>query len=303
MPPQIHSGTVRGQNLQEYPSVQKFCACHYCADQWTIDRGSNLPVKGQYLGQQEWKRHRSRALKTGIASDRLARTPDTLLIPSPLFEASENRPYFPPKRRSPPHSTVETTPFVTPQSNGFLQPTSRFTSEPVVQPPPSPISNSESTYPPSPVQFPSPSNWSSNAPKKTVSNTKSFDFFTTKLKEIQISLKNSRVEEIPKLIEMDPLIFTHVPTQTATAPPSYDLDEKVARNSTIIGHEEWLVQTIQFINLNLRKERRDTHSRLLAKSLTTQAEKDLAYLRKEKVKEWRRQRASLEPAAQLDTCV
>lgn len=345
MPPQVHNGAIRGQNLLEYPSVQRFCACLQCADYWTIDRGSNLPVRGQYLGNQEWKKHRSKTLKIGIASDRLRRTPDTPLISPSLFNPPTH--LLPPKnaRASPPtHPIFRTVSRATPQS---AQPTStpdvglpytpvslqsKPTSESASNPQPTaipdtgptststphsmPTSEPTSIIPnaqPAPTPDTGPSSTSDHPqstptseparkiPKKATSHSSPFDFFKAKLKEIQIALKNSHIEDLPKLIAKDPLIFIHTPTQTTITPLSYDLDGQVARNSTVIGHEEWLVHTVQFISVNLKKERQDTHARLLAKTLVTQAEKDLRYLRKEKTKEWHRQRASIENEY-LDTC-
>lgn len=344
MPPQVHNGAVRGQNFLEYPSVQRFCACLQCADYWTIDRGSNLPVRGQYLGNQEWKKHRSKTLKTGIASDRLRRTPDTPLTPPSLFNPPTHLP--PPKKaRAPPptHPIFGTASQAAPQSaqptstpdTGLpytpVSPQSKPSSESASKTPsprPSPIPDTEPASTPTPYSMPTseptgiipkaPDTGSSSTsdpplstpssepahkiPKKTTSHSTPFDFFKAKLKEIQIALKNSHIEDLPELIAKDPLVFIHTPMQTTITPLSYDLDGQVARNSTVIGHEEWLVHTVEFIGVNLKKERRDTHARLLAKTLVAQAEKDLRYLRKEKTKEWHRQRASIE-TDYLDTCV
>lgn len=303
MPPHIHNGDIRGQHKQAYPVVQRFCACNECSEYWSIDRGSNLPVRGQYLGTEQWKRHRSRALKAGIASERLARTPDTPLIPPPLFTSPAPQPRAPPIPRPAPKVVPQTIPQPTPPTAGPKL--ARATPQPVPATPqsatlkPTPAPADPTPTPSSPKTSQPPSDH--KIPRKIASGSIKFDFYKTKLKDIQRALKNSQVEDIVKLIKKDQLVFVHVPTQHSSAPPSYALDGNIARNSTTIGHEEWLVQTRKFISTNLQKEHRDTHSRLLAKTLITQVEKDLAYLRKEIVKEWERQRDSL-ATVQLDTC-
>lgn len=294
MPPNVHKGVVRGHYKQAYPTVQKFCACNECLEYWSIDRGSNYPVRGQYLGHEEWKRHRSRALKKGIASELLARTPDNPLTPPPLFETPALRPDPTRKARalSIPHSAPKTSPQAVPQS---VPQSSQGNPHP--DPKPVPTTPQPTPTASQPARFAS----KNTIPKKTVSNSIKFDFFKTKLKDIQRALKNSQVTDVVELIRKDPLVFVHTPTQHTPAPPSYALDGAVAKNSTVIGHEEWLVQTLDFINVNLHKEPRDSHSRLLAKTLVTQAQQDLAYLRKAIVAEWLRQQGS-SATARLDTC-
>lgn len=289
MPPSVHNGAARGQHKQAYTSVQRFCACYECSGFWSIDRGSNLPIRGQYLGTEEWKRHRSRALKAGIASERLARTPDTLLIPPPLFMPPTPQPRAPPIPRPAPRAVPQ----------AVLQPMLHATPQPGPKPTRATPQPAPATPQPAPATPQPPSDH--KIPKKTASGSIKFDFYKTKLKDIQRALKNSQVEDVVKLIKKDQLVFVHMPIQHLAAPPSYALDGNIAKNSTVIGHEEWLVLTRKFISVNLQKEHRDTHSRLLAKTLISLVEKDLTYLRKEIVEEWERQRDSL-ATVQLDTC-
>lgn len=238
-----------------------------------FDRGSGKLVKGRYIGAGEFKRHRERLLQTGIATARLTHIPENLTPPLLVFPTVPDLSSIlrPPEETKagrddgsapPPWSVPHN-----PQVSGTGQPSSSSASKPAPR-----ARKTESR-----------------------SSTVEINFFQTKLRQIQSRFKTFRTKDLANWItEEEPLIFVNPPA--ASMPPlvpdsimqSTKLDPDAAVNSTIIAHEEWLLETQEFINKHLPMGR-NVHTRLLARLQLSHTVQELAEIDRIKVKEWERQ--------------
>jgi hypothetical protein len=89
MPPRLVHGGPTGQRKLAIPTAQHLCLCYQCVTVSSIDPVSLKPVKGRYVGYEEYKRHRSQENKSGLApASALASAAPTIDFTSPQASRS-----------------------------------------------------------------------------------------------------------------------------------------------------------------------------------------------------------------------
>lgn len=300
MPPNLRDGVVRGHHKQAMPSAQMFCTCYECTDHWETDRGRleeglNF-VRGRYLGPVEYKRHRARVLQSGIASARLARTPDNLAPPPEMtFPVVPNLLSLASFTKSPrPTTGMPThTDHVLVCDLARAQPEEQYRASTVD------VSSNAQTESRSAPTVTKPAS-SFARPRKMKSSHKppQIDFSRKRLDDIKLTFTNFPVKALIKQTKDDPLVFLNPPTPSS--PPislslaslhSLRLDDQADNNSTMVGHEKWLSDTQAFLKKqSTRNNSITSQTRLLSRILLTRADQEIAAMTKFKQEEWERQR-------------
>ena len=262
MPPRLVHGSPAGQRKGLVPPVRYICQCHQCIHSSSIDPVTLEPVKGRYVGYEEYKKHRRLENKSGLAP--ATASAGTLQGDLPAVGLA-----------NPPASHLIS----------FTASTSQ-----------SPYGSTEQGRPPSKLN----DTFRIKLDKifDSLDETSVADVFDGA--KLVFHFPPPRDGDQPHPYSSpDPEGRTPVHCEEINSGP-YALSNHVPSNSKIIGYEEWLFESHRVITQH-GLSHRDVHARLRSRVVLTRIEENLGELEELKRREWDRQRVACDAVEQEET--
>ena len=258
MPPQLRHGIPVGQRKHLLPSAVRLCQCYLCAESNVIDPVKGHLVKGRYLGNEEYKRHRSLEKKSGATAADSAAAVNTSVLPGDSHPIT-----------SMPHSESKS---AAASVSASAQPGTGAIQE-------SPLSAS------SEIPFPSVL----DSVFESLESKSVDDIFTG----ADLMFLHPPFPGASSPLAPGPRDPAANPTQNREANVGpFALFSTFAPNSRIIGYEEWLLQSYQLIREH-GENHRETRVRLRSVIVLRRIDSDLDEIEERKRQEWERQRLAL----------
>lgn len=274
MPPHLHKGVARQQHVQRPPPTEYFCNCYECCNSWDIDRSTRAPIRGRYISQAQWKDHRQREIRSGIASARLAaaaleiqgQPPDALPSPPHAVDMFPVMRDVPTRHPSPPEESALSPGAHSPPASPRQRKGKKLLSGLSIAP---------------------------GSPRAKGFGDPALSFHAKKLKELRTRLENYGVRDLEKLVQVTPLVFVLDPSRHSDQSPLPQLDEDASANSAVIEYRAWLQGAQAFISDNNFGGQRDgVHVRLQSTVILEGVKREALALTRLQNEEWERQRAA-----------
>ena len=265
MPPRLVHGSPAGQHKGFIPPTAYLCQCHQCFHSSSIDPISLEPVKGRYVGYEEYKKHRSLENKSGLAPATASAAPVQLDPAVGLANLPVSRPVSPPS-------------------------------------PSSPISESTQKSTREPPRLKSSNTFRSTLDKiLEILDRTTVDSIFDGVKLVfhvppQRDSDQQQAHSPADPADHDGRMSVH--GQDINSGP-YALSSNVPANSKIIGYEEWLFESHRIVNQHGFRHA-DVHVRLRSRVVLKRLEDSLDELERHKRQEWERQRVA-EPTDQEES--